>query len=75
MPAKFRPKLPYRRVVTIGSAHDNDVIIDHPTVSRHHAIITRRGLLRHRELSDLNSTNGTIVNGQRIDGPLAFPTG
>ena len=72
MPVELRPKLPSRRTVTIGSARDNDVIIDDPTVSRHHAIITRRGILRRRELSDLNSTNGTVVNGRRIDGPLAF---
>lgn len=72
MPVQFRRKLPNRRAVTIGSAVDNDVIIDHPTVSRHHAIITRRGILRRRKLSDLNSTNGTVVNGRRIGGPLAF---
>jgi transcriptional regulator with GAF, ATPase, and Fis domain len=51
-------------VVTIGSSPRSDVVIDDPTVSRHHARIELRGgdLVIH----DLGSTNGTTVDGVRI---------
>jgi hypothetical protein len=61
--------------VSIGSADDNDVIIQHPTVSRHHAVITRCGMLQRRKLSDLNSSNGTAVNGRSIKRPVPFHIG
>ncbi len=50
--------------LTIGRAADNDVVLRDERVSRHHARIAgRRGSL---VLSDLGSTNGTEVNGQRV---------
>src|SRR5262245_25109717 len=51
-------------VVTIGSSSHSDVVIDDPTVSRHHARIELRAgeLVIH----DLGSTNGTKVDGVRI---------
>ena len=48
--------------LTIGRAPDNAVIIDNPTVSGHHArVFSESGAVI---LEDLNSTNGTFVNGQ-----------
>ena len=41
-----------------------DICIDHPSISRLHARITREG--REFCLTDLNSTNGTYVNGRRL---------
>lgn len=41
-----------------------DICIDHPSVSRLHARITREG--KEFCLTDLNSTNGTYVNGRRL---------
>ncbi|MBV8773286.1 MAG: FHA domain-containing protein, partial [Deltaproteobacteria bacterium] len=72
MPLEFRGSLPPGRIITIGSAPDNDVVIDHPTVSRHHAIIDGRGILQRSKLRDLESTNGTIVKGRRIERPVVF---
>ena len=48
----------------LGRASDNDVIIRSPSVSRHHARITETqfGFV----LIDLDSTNGTYVNGRKI---------
>ncbi|GAB4195181.1 MAG: FHA domain-containing protein [Roseiflexaceae bacterium] len=42
----------------------SDIVLDNPQVSRHHALIEREGT--HHLLSDIGSTNGTFVNGQRI---------
>jgi FHA domain-containing protein len=50
--------------ILIGSDPTNDLVISEDTVSRHHASITCREA--RYELADLNSTNGTFVNGQRL---------
>jgi FHA domain-containing protein len=48
--------------LTIGRSPDNAVIIDNPAVSGHHArVYSESGAMI---LEDLNSTNGTYVNGQ-----------
>ncbi len=49
---------------TIGRLPDNDVRIDNPAVSGHHSLIIN--ILNDSFLEDLNSTNGTYVNGTRI---------
>jgi pSer/pThr/pTyr-binding forkhead associated (FHA) protein len=49
---------------TIGRRPDNDVRIDNPAVSGHHALIIN--ILNDSFLEDLNSTNGTYVNGKLI---------
>lgn len=54
--------------VTIGRAPDNHVVLDHPVVSRYHAVIERMGA-RFR-LRDLRSANGVFVNGSRIQGQV-----
>jgi pSer/pThr/pTyr-binding forkhead associated (FHA) protein len=50
--------------ITIGRAPDNAIAIDNVAVSTHHARVeTQQGRLI---LSDLDSLNGTFVNGQRV---------
>jgi pSer/pThr/pTyr-binding forkhead associated (FHA) protein len=46
---------------TIGRAADNDIVLDEATVSRCHALLLAdsQGVI----LLDLDSTNGTFVNG------------
>ncbi|MFM2037208.1 MAG: sigma-54 dependent transcription regulator [Bacteroidota bacterium] len=52
--------------VRIGRSIDNDVVLDNPTVSRHHAVITQ---VNDRFLIlDNDSSNGTFINGIRIQG-------
>ena len=50
--------------VTIGRLPDNSVIIENPAVSGHHARVIRDG--DAIVLEDLESTNGTFVNGQHV---------
>jgi ABC transport system ATP-binding/permease protein len=50
--------------VFIGRASSNHIVVDHPAVSAQHAL-----LLRVRDsyrLMDLNSTNGTQINGMLV---------
>ena len=51
---------------TIGRSKENDIIIDEASVSRHHATIiqTASGIV----ISDNGSSNGTFINGIRIQG-------
>ena len=50
--------------VLIGRSEHNDIAIGSRFISRHHALIVRHG--RSTFLMDLNSTNGTFVNSQRV---------
>src|SRR4030088_1248691 len=49
---------------TIGRLPDNDIRIDNAAVSGHHSLIIN--ILNDSFLGDLNSTNGTYVNGKLI---------
>jgi predicted component of type VI protein secretion system len=51
--------------ITVGRMKGNTIVIDDSSVSLTHARITRKN--GEFYLKDLNSTNGTIVNGQRIN--------
>jgi ABC-type multidrug transport system ATPase subunit/pSer/pThr/pTyr-binding forkhead associated (FHA) protein/ABC-type multidrug transport system permease subunit len=52
--------------LTIGRDPDNDLVLDAELVSRHHAAIRRRG--DGFELVDLDSKNGTLVDGKPLHG-------
>lgn len=53
-----------RERYTVGRLPDNDIRIDHPTVSGHHSVLIN--ILNDSFLEDLNSTNGTYVNGRLV---------
>jgi hypothetical protein len=50
-------------IVTIGREASNDIVLEDPQVSRHHARLTQQGA--SYVVEDLGSTNGTFVNGRR----------
>ena len=55
-------------IIRLGRAPDNNFILDAPSVSRQHAILS----YEHGSqpvLTDLGSTNGTFVNGQLLTDP------
>lgn len=53
-----------REKVTIGRNATNMIVLDHPTVSGRHCLISRIGT--QYTLTDLGSTNGTRVNSHEI---------
>ena len=60
-------------VVNIGRADFNDVVISDPSVSTSHAKLQRRDDIWM--LSDLGSTNGTFVEGERLSGEVPLGPG
>jgi hypothetical protein len=57
----------------LGRSRKCDVVLDDPNVSREHAELRPRG--GSWVLTDLGSTNGSSVNGRRIDGPTVVKPG
>jgi hypothetical protein len=49
---------------TIGRSQENTIVLDLADVSRRHARLERAG--QHLRIYDLNSTNGTRVNGEAV---------
>ena len=54
-----------RPIRSIGRHDENDIVVDHMGVSGKHAQIALEG--QSVILTDLKSTNGTFVNGQRVE--------
>ena len=57
------------KVLTIGRSQENDIVINDAKVSRIHLqlVISDDGTY---SVVDLNSANGTYVNGERISGEV-----
>lgn len=56
--------------LTVGSAADNDVVVDDPSVSRVHAVVQQMN--GRWFIEDCGSRNGTSVNGRRLAGLTAL---
>jgi hypothetical protein len=59
--------------MSLGRSPDNEIAIHDPEVSRRHATITFRGGLH--QVEDAGSTNGTFVNGRRVQGTVILQHG
>jgi DNA-binding response OmpR family regulator len=59
--------------LVIGRAVESDIVITSRRVSREHARVHREG--RRTVLSDLGSTNGTFLNGERVLAPIELRDG
>ncbi len=62
-----------REAVNIGRDIANDLVINDAEVSRKHAKMTLEG--DRYTIEDLNSTNGTYIDGQRLIGPHVMAIG
>jgi len=70
---KIGSVVPISREVTIGRREDNVVVIEEGYVSGHHARIFQRN--DNYVLEDLKSTNGTILNGEKIENKVYIRSG
>lgn len=60
------------QIISIGRASDNSLVIDKPSVSKYHAVVTF--ITDHVVLlEDKNSTFGTAVDGRRIQQTVIGP--
>jgi Mg-chelatase subunit ChlD len=59
--------------VSLGRGEDNDIVIPHPSVSRSHARLARHD--GSFVLTDLNSTNGSYVNNNPVQGSTVVNNG
>jgi hypothetical protein len=64
---------PLDAVATLGRDVNNTIVVDDPFASTEHAVLSFRG--RAWYLEDLESTNGTYLNGSPIDGLAALTFG
>ncbi|MFN7973993.1 MAG: FHA domain-containing protein [Acidobacteriota bacterium] len=56
---------------TVVGRRNADVVVNDPDVSRQHAVIERYG--NRYLIRDLGSTNGTFVNGRKIEAEMLQP--
>lgn len=59
--------------ITLGRAAMNTVVLDDEFVSSHHARVYADPSTMQWAIEDLGSTNGTVVNQQRITAPTVLP--
>ncbi len=57
--------------VLVGRTDSNDLVVAHLTVSKHHAFFRLDEATGRHTLTDMDSTNGTRVNGQSLQGRQA----
>jgi pSer/pThr/pTyr-binding forkhead associated (FHA) protein len=60
-----------KEMLSVGRARDNDIVIENLSVSRNHARIKKQD--GKFILTDMNSANGTLVNGVRISKTEVVP--
>jgi len=58
---------------TIGRTDDNYILLNDPSISRHHGRIDNDGLVY--TMSDLGSSNGSKLNGKRLAAPTLLKEG
>ncbi|MBN2240021.1 MAG: FHA domain-containing protein, partial [Dehalococcoidales bacterium] len=77
VPAGIPQKLEVKgqKLLTIGRSPENDIVLDHPAVSRKHAQIIQKETGDIYVLEDLGSSNGTYVNGIKVVQPVTLNKG
>lgn len=71
--AGYTYPLPAAGEISIGRQNNNQIVIEHPLVSRRHAKLIKQG--NTFVLEDQASANGVFVNGRRVTGPVRLQNG
>jgi VWFA-related protein len=66
-------KFDLKGTVNVGRGKDNQIVLDHPTVSRQHAWVKAEG--EDFFVFDVGSANGTFVNDERVEEPHRLENG
>ncbi len=61
--------------ITVGRMPDCELVIDDPSVSKHHATLTWNEGTGLAQLFDVGSSNGTLLNGLEVKGEVALHDG
>jgi hypothetical protein len=59
------------KTTTIGREDGNDIVLNDPSVSRRHAVIESTSI--GVQIVDQSSSNGTYLNGERVDSGILVP--
>src|SRR3954470_4498052 len=59
--------------ITVGRVKENDIVLAKNNISKRHVRIVRKD--GRFKIIDLKSTNGTYINGKRVDGPYDLKDG
>src|SRR5215469_15608041 len=62
-----------RPVITIGRGNANDLVLNHPSISRFHAVVKLND--NTVVIADRGSTNGVVLNGERIGAEAELKNG
>lgn len=65
-------KLNRQPSIVIGRSKECDIVLEHPTISRKHAVIEKKGTDKYL-VRDLGSTNGTFLNGKKVANAYFTP--
>jgi hypothetical protein len=70
-------RLPLRRGhrYIVGRGRDADIVLNDAMSSRHHAVLEVADGIDAVSVDDMDSRNGTYLNGRRIHGPTVIPDG
>jgi hypothetical protein len=72
-PGKQPDRIPFTDGATLGRSRACQITFNDATVSKEHARLRLDG--HDAIIEDLQSTNGTLVNGKAIDGPTSLRRG
>jgi hypothetical protein len=67
-----KPAASFPDMITLGRTDNNDVVLDHASVSRFHAFFRGSGITRGWRILDSGSRNGTCLDGHRLQARLEF---
>lgn len=66
-------RITFQERLTVGRAPGNDLVLRHPRISTHHAVLERT--TKGWRIADLGSRNGTSVDGKRVRSTRSLRVG